>query len=289
MQRVLVGNDATTRTTFYSGDTPADATGDVTVTVTRDDGTVLAGGTATNASTGVYEFDLADATHTSRLDVLTVTWAGLIAGSTQVKTTQVEVVGGFYVELGEIRSLPKLGDSGKFPLEALEDARNWFETLAEEHCGVAFVPRYARDLVDGNDRYELLLNRLYPRSLIGVTVDGVTTSTTGWQLYPSGRLSRDHLGSFAVPTSTTIGRNIAVSYTHGYDRPPADLRDVALLAIRDKLLADREGREAGRVLSQTNEFGGTTRFALPGSDRPTGIPDVDTVLNRYVERVPVIG
>lgn len=281
MDRILRNTAAALSVTFDVDGTANDADADaVTVDVVREDGTVLieAAAAANGADgDGTYSYTLAPQ---AQLDVLRLDWTASFAGVAQTVSTWVEVVGGFCVALADIRAQKNLDSAAKFTTAELADARAWFEDLAEEHCGVAFAPRYHRDVLDGDGCSTALLSKLYPRQLIGVTVDDVVETTTGWALYDHGEVRR--------PTGTfTCGdRNVSIAYEHGHQRAPAQLRTAALIAIRDRLLDDETGR---RQLSVTNEFGGTTRYAVAGDDRPTGIPEVDAVLNRLNETVPGIG
>src|SRR6266498_3629859 len=133
-ERILRDTGATLGVTFYSGETAQNADGAVTVTITRDDGTaVVTGAATTNAGTGVYQYVLAPQTN---LDLLTAAWSGSFGGVAQKITTRIEVAGGFYVSIPEIRALPGLTSTTSFPTDKLKKARDWFENLAEAYCGV---------------------------------------------------------------------------------------------------------------------------------------------------------
>ena len=126
--------------------------------------------------------------------------------------------------------------------------------------------------------------------MIAVTESGTALTSSDWedwQLHESGKLVRNTL-TFTPPDSTVAERNISIAYEYGLDSPPDDIREAALIAIRSKLLADRHGLPS-RELSISNADG-IVSIAQPGTDRPTGIPEVDEVLNAYRDRyrVPVV-
>jgi hypothetical protein len=273
--QVLRNTSAILQVTFYSDETATSADGAVTITITRADGTALVTAAATsNPSTGVYRYTLAAQ---ANLDYLTAVWSGTFSGTAQSITSYVELVGGYYATLPEIRALPNLSDTAKFTTAELTDARQWIETLVEDVTGVAWVPRYSRDLLDGAGTYEIILNHMKPRTLLALTVGGTAVTTTSFDLYESGRINRYDAGStFAIGR-----RNVVASYEHGYDSPPNDLKRAALTAIRYRLLTDQNQTIPDRALSMTNEFG-NIQMAQPGPNRPTGIPEVDAVINRWI-------
>lgn len=283
LRRVLKSNDVTIERTFYDGETATNATGAVAVTVTREDGTALTGGNATqDGATGRYIFALDDTTHLSQLDRLAIGWTATVSAKQQKFTDYVEVLGAHLVEISEIRGLKNLSDTTKFTLAELEQAREWFyDLLSRLIPQVAFVPSYDRYVFDGHGGIEVLLPKMFPRSLIKVTISGETKTTTDWKLDEHGLVRVAQATTFKVPTTTEVGRNCSIAYEHGLDSPPEDLREAALVAIRERLLNDQAGRP---MLSVADGAGGTTRFAVASEDRPTGNPDVDAVLISHRDR-----
>ena len=184
-----------------------------------------------------------------------------------------EIVGGHYVPLASVRNLPGLASTTNYPTAKLEDARSWFEDLAEAHCGMAFVPRYGRETLDGDGTDTLYLSKRRIRSLRSIKIAGVTISLTGVTL-------KSATGRVTLPSGTfTSGDdNVEVVYEHGYAEPPPALAEVALVAIAEKLMGDRSG-VPDRALTMTTEVGSYT-LSLAGENRPTGIPQVDAVLNK---------
>lgn len=287
VQRILRGKPATLTLTYLDSDGAAAAPpGTTTVGVTREDGTVLvAAGTATTASGNLRTVDLT-ATQTARLDVLTATWTD----GTWTETTRHEVVGGYLCTVEEIRNQRNLElNTAKFPNDLLIDARTWFEDLCARHVkGTSFVRRYQRDTFKGESTGTVLLSKMLPRSIIAVSESGTALTSTDWedwQLDDSGKLTRN-TDVFDPPTPTVAQRNISIAYEYGFDSPPADLKEAALVAIRSKVLSDRQGLPS-REVSVMNEIG-IVRLGQPGADTPTGIGFVDEVLNDYAGKYPEI-
>lgn len=284
-QRILQATAATLTVTLLNQDgVAAVAAGVVTVRVQKADGTdVLPAGTATTSGgTGVYTVALT-AAQTAALDVLTATWTD--AGDSSTTTSRHEIVGGYYVSIADLRGLQNLADTSKFPDVKLVAARRWFEDLAEQYTGLAFVPRYGRIWLSGNAGSSLLSTVGPLRSLRSARVYGDATTYTA---FTAGELADVHVDSWSL-YRRTLGywnygtRNLLLEVEYGYDRPSGDIREAALVAIRSHLLNDQAGRP---MLSVADGAGGTTRFAIAANDRPTGIPEVDSVLNRY--RQPVL-
>jgi hypothetical protein len=132
--------------------------GTVTVGITRADGTVLvAAGTATTGSgTGARTYNLTT-THTALLDRLTVTWTSTLKGTL---LSYVEVVGGFWFSLAELRAIRGLTDTTDYPTSDLAAMRTTVEDAIEEYTG-ALVPRYAYQTVSGVSGQPIRLSKPY--------------------------------------------------------------------------------------------------------------------------------
>jgi hypothetical protein len=259
---------------FYVGGVLTNADGAVTVTITRADGTVFATDAATtNPSTGVYRYTLAPQ---ANLEYFTLVWTGTFGGVAQKLTSYAEIAGAFYVSIADIRGMRGLASTTDFPNLDLEEARRWFEDMAEDYCQRAFVPRYGRDRLDGDNTDTILLDRIEPRTILSAKIAGVAqTGTATWALYNTGRVVRD-TGTFAEGS-----RNVEITYEYGADEPDSELREAALRAIQYRLLGDNLGLPAEAMSAAVDVRGpinlGNTSPGF-GITRPTGIPEVDHVL-----------
>jgi hypothetical protein len=269
VQRVLRNTNATLDVVFYVAGVATDADGTVTVDITRADGTSLATGAATtHPGTGTYRYVLAPQTN---LEYFTLVWTGTFTGVVQKITTHTEIVGAFYAPLNDIRAMKGLSSTTDFPNARLEEARQWFEDLAEDYCGRAFVPRFGIDKLDGDGTDTILLDRIEPRTILSCKIGGVAqTGLTTWALYDTGRVVRD-TGVFDDGS-----RNVVIQYEYGADEPDLELREAALRAIQYRLLGDNLGLPA-EAMSAAVDVRGPLTFG-GASSRPTGIPEVDQVL-----------
>jgi len=272
VQRVLRDTRAQPEVVFYVGTTPTDADASVTVDIFRGDGSIFATDAATtHGATGHYSYTLAPQSVLERFQIV---WEGSFGGVVQRQTSFVEIVGGYYVALADILALQGL--SGMTAAK-LAESRQWFEDKAETFCGVAFVPRYARDVLDGSGSRKLELKHQRPRTLISAKFDGVAQTTTTWDLYDAGYI--------VAPSSFPSGnRNIEIIYEHGFDAPDSDMRQAALTAIRDNALGLASGIPP-QATEVRQEFT-TIALSTPGPNQPTGIPSVDQVL--VDQRIPMV-
>lgn len=283
----VLRNRAETRThTFYDGEEPVDADGVVTVTVTKADGSALSGSpfTATHGTTGIYTYSLPAQ---ANLNLLSELWTGLFSTASRTESEYVEIVGGFYVDLGSIRKSPNVGAAFKFESQDLVDGRAWFEDTFEEHTGVAWVPRYARERHSGGS-CRLNLNHYPVRSVYSVRC---YTSASTYTTFSAGELEDLDLGESGTIERLFLGyfpagnRNIVIEYEHGFERPTEDIRRAALVGIREGLLTNKVGTRQFSV--QTEQ--GIVREAVASADFPFGVPFVDSVANRYRKyRVPSV-
>lgn len=256
--------------TFYVDESPTDATGPVTYSIKRLDGTVVGSGSATGpAPIGTYT---ATVPAQSNVDILTFDWTGVISGSTVTARDYIEVVGGYIFGLAEARAMPPVLDSLKYPTAMLARKRISVEQECEAICGQAFVPRFARVSVPAG-RATLTLPDINIRVLRGITVDGVAQSLTGLAVSESGVVSGGYWAS-RTPQPAVI-----VEYEHGWEYPPEDLREAAMLRLRSRLSMGDTGVPQ-RALSFSVADGGVYRLSTPSKQR-TGIPEVDGPYERY--------
>lgn len=277
MDEILRNTRAQLQVGFYSSGTAIDPDGDVTVTILGVcGGTIVAAGTAEamgTASPGIYGYTLEPQTE---LDLFTATWTGEFGGTAMPQVTYAEVVGGYHVPINDVRALDGLSS---YSYATLVEGRAWWQTMSEQFCGVAFVPRFGHDVLDGTGTKEVILDHMRPTRVRSAAIGGTAVAdVSNWLLYDSGRVYRDDGFTF-----TAGHRNVEVCYEHGYAQPPSDLREAALVAIREHVLGDATGVPV-RATALTQEF---SRLDLAGydEDHPTGIPRVDAVLMRYRERI----
>lgn len=294
LTRIAKNSAGTLSHTFLVDETPTDATGSVTYAVVDATGAAVTSGTASSAgaSTGTYTFVLAAQ---SALKALTVTWSATVAGSATTATTYAEIVGGHFFTLKQGRdSDASLADTTTYPTADLTAARLEVEVECENICDLAFVPRYARVVLDGSGTDELVLqhpDRTYRsvaevRTVRSVTMadspDGTFTAFTAGQLADLAVAADGTMVRTGGDVFTAGRRNVIVEYEYGLDAPPSDLVREAKIRLRTVLNANKSG-VPDRASSFTMTDGGTFRLDMPGPFR-TGIPTVDAAYGRYSRR-----
>lgn len=270
MQRVLVDTDITMSVTFEVDGTPTDPSpATATVTITRDDGTVIVPGLAA-ARTGTGEFSYTlDAGDNDQLDILTAEWTSSLG----TLTTTTEVVGGFLFTIADARRLKPLQDATKYPADRIIEARTLAESALEDLCGVAFVPRYARETFSGTGTTSLLLR---PRTTL---VRSVTSDGTVYTPTEIAALVPQQTGAVYNPNRWASGYgNLSVSYVHGYTSPPPRVSQACLLLAKNWLV---DGPLDDRMTSMSTDDG-TFALLTPGLRGSfTGIPEVDACVQTY--------
>ena len=289
-EQILSGTAATITARFYDQDGDlAEPSGTVTVGVVDEAGTtvVASGAATTTGTTGVRTYTLA-ASATDVPKVLIATWTN----GTISTTTRVEVVGGFYASVRQIRdSDAVLDDPRKYTSAQIVTARRSVEREFEDFTRVAFVPRYRRLRLDGSGNQSLVLPDAELRSVLSVREYDIDNGYIAYTQAEVASIPADPAG-IAVRTDRDVfefGRsNIVIEYLHGYDRPPADVLEAFYLRVRDILNRQNRG-VPDRATTFTSEVGGTYSLLVAGRNGSiTGIPDVDVVLRRYSRRIPGI-
>jgi hypothetical protein len=266
LERYLQATAATTSATFQEDGVTVDP-GVVTLTLTREDGTVIATGQATGGSgAAARTFNLTAATHLVSLDVLRLDWLSATKGT---QTTYVEVCGGFLFTVSQARALTALANTSTYPVSSLITARTLAEDALEWACGLPFVPRYFRKKVDGTGTCDVLLPAR-PLSVTSVTYDATSASAgttltanelTDLRFYDDGRLYNSARWS--------AGRqNVEVKGTRGYRYPPPRVSRAALMLAKRWLV---DTSVSDRATAIANAETGTTQFFVTAGGARHGL------------------
>jgi hypothetical protein len=295
--RAVVGRPATLRwqLTDDVGDvlTP---TGSVTVSVVAGDGATPVAGplTATlNATNEAYEVALPPQ---SQLDTLTATWSAPVAGVAYSATTVIDVVAQRLVDPYILRQdsiIQAIFSGAQGPLQLVQ-------LMDQVEEGIRYILGYPPVLEGFRTEWDTLRGTLNDALYVSGTVNGLPY---GWgagkmripgtkipvQIY-SGTINGVALDPINDVPKLNIENGMLVwaDYrpwisgryqwwgTHGESNPAADLRWAA------KKLCHHFAQTSDfpdRAYSITTEAA-SILFSMPSPDRPTGIPEVDAVLNR---------
>ena len=285
--RWLINTAPTFGVTFGPDGNAADV-GDVTVTITRGDGTteLVTDAATTNNGDGTYEYALAVA-NTTRVDRLRLDWTATTPGETL--TTYEDLVGELIFTEAEARAYDD-GEVGNATDLQIVEARDRITDLFELVTGISFGTRYARS----RWRRPLSTNpyRL-PASRASIVVGGpgagyapvsVISASDASGAVTLSEITPDPDGGFDRSTTWSSGYSpsvpwpIELEYAYGVEPIPADIRDAALRVARYELVVSDV---TDRLVSFADPNVGTVRLSQPGRWSPTGIPVVDATLNRY--------
>jgi hypothetical protein len=284
-RRILANVPATLSVTLVDSDGQArEVQGAVTASVTRGNGESLIGSRTAVEGLNAGEMTIGlTAAETAVLDHLSVTWTEDGGG---IYVTTVDVVGGFYFSLDEVRrASPGLTDTNRYPTPMLIDVRAEVEEEAERITGRAFVPRYRRIELDGRSGFDIHQGLRIPaidvRKLRSLSAGGrVIPASVGpsGELFPLTPEQVANAGSFFDYSYGLVP--IVVEYEYGTDAPPPDMKRAALMRMVSRLDLAKTGvpnRNEFQVID--GKFFTVTQPGVRGS--LTGIREVDAVYQAY--------
>jgi hypothetical protein len=284
--QVLKGTSVTITETFSVDGSPIDLDSGVpTVHAFFPNGTELtpqpvASGSWTGRTTGQYRIVLDASAEVTYLDP--ITWVGTIGGKTQTLYSRVEWIGAFLFNLADLRAVKVAGALAfqsitDYPNQTLLDRRAQVTDDLEQRTGYSFIPRFAREVFDGDGQTSLILSKYLCQRLLSVTIDGTAQPVSDHILADTGLLQRKTGGTF----SATAPQNVAVEYVYGFTRPPGEISEVGLACAAALLLPSQAG---STVNTWTTPDGTTYSYdqagqTFGGGRRYYGIPKIDSVLS----------
>lgn len=290
MDRVLRNTAATVSVTFYNGGTAVEADGVVTVVAKKADGSTLLSTNATNdPAVGVYTLVIPAQVN---LNILTLTWTGTFTGTSISIESTVEIVGGFYFSIAELRNYDSaLQNTTRFPTDSLINARDQVEAEFEDICDRAFVPRFKREIgfEQDPDNYRIVLTKGELQKITSLKVNGVDKLT--WVTNSLIMTETPTSNSLVFIGDATLFFSLSlplynfnppvIEYEYGMTSVPIPIKQKALKRARMILMGQNSTIDE-RALTMTLPDIGTVNLATPGQrGSETGVPDIDVVLRRY--------
>jgi len=270
--------------TWYVNGVPTDV-GAITIGIVDADGTtvVSAGTPTTNAGSGVYTYSLAVQ---PQVTVLTITWT---AGA-QSQTAELEIVGGWMFTIDELRTFQDadLNSTSTYPTDDLVSIRDSVADEFETICGVAFTPRYYRQILAGNGESEIDVEKAKLQTVLAATITGTVVAASSFQVHELLPVVYRTNGTFGSP-SRTNPRNVTISYRHGHTTVPHDIHRAALIVARERAVSDISGTGPPERASAWTDASGTFQAfaANPDNDRWYGMKSVDMALVKHRLLEPV--
>lgn len=265
---ILRNTSATISATLSVDGTETDPSPDsATVTVIRDDGTELVAETAAaDGGTGVFTYQLSPS-ETAQVDVLRAAWKMTVAGQEQTLATFHPIVGGYLCPLAAISEAVVAAGGSAPDVEDLRRRRDEAERALEDACGVAFRPSYAREILRGDGRADLLLHRPQARTILATSFAGEALDLDELELV--GDVVRRSAG-------WTRDAIVSIAYEHGYSSPPEPITRaaVALAAFYFENSTDRVSRFREDDQEVWLTVGGI-------GNAETSIPEVNQAIRAY--------
>ncbi len=194
-----------------------------------------------------------------------------------------------YFTLAELAALPNMGEP-KYADARKEAAAAYIVGIIEREVQTSFIARTVADERHDGGRDGIVLRNPYVLSVTSATENGAAVTDT--LRVVNGVLRRFSSSTTFSPITWSSGTgNVGVTYQAGYSTTaPADIKEAALLATRWRLLASNSNSDMNaRQTSMTNDMGGTIQYAVAGTDRPTGYPEVDAVIIGWRDRLTGFG
>jgi hypothetical protein len=282
--RVLRTAKTTLSRTFFLDEAPTDATGPVTVAITREGGTPVQSGTASGPTAEhVYSFTFQGS---DVLDRLAVTWQATVGGDVIVIDQDViEVVGGFYFGLAEARAIDVVfANANRYPTSDVIEVRMQTEDEAETITGQSWVPRFERETLTGFGDRPLRLTHPWLRGVRAMEIGGEPVDPVDL-----AGIGADPLGLIRDVEWPYGQGAVVVEYEHGRDRPTPDMVRAAKTRWRS-LMFERHTRTPlpDRSEAFTRSEVGLVKYGQETADM-TGIPSVDAVYQRHPSPRPEFG
>lgn len=186
-----------------------------------------------------------------------------------------------YLTATEIRDKARsedLRNTDLFSDADLEDLVAEFEEIAEDYCGVAFIPRTVTEVVTMTCSDVVILQPKIT-AVSALTIDG--TASTAYSIDDASNAAAGLL----ILDSRTTG-DVSVTYTHGFATLPATVSRACVQYVRACAL--RDDSNVTRDVISVGFEGGSTRYSTPdpAAGRPTGYIEVDRLLNSTGWRRP---
>lgn len=175
-----------------------------------------------------------------------------------------------YFSLEELRAEQDVPEDS-FPDAQVEPIRALAEEVIENGAGVAFIPRRHIERISSGPTGILRLSRSLVREVEALDINGDT-----WT--PEEIADRLVVDSPYIGGLYAFHRPATITYTHGYDTPPARIRRAAMIATRIWTVRGPVDDRATQIAAD----GATVNLATPGvRGSLTGIPEVDAAIIDY--------
>lgn len=188
-----------------------------------------------------------------------------------------------YATREEVRAMEGMSDVVNFTDDNIDAGILFADLLIDEYTGTSWEAKPFSLTLSGSGNSRLTLTDpydgrriLFPRSITSATIDGEADTTfVSYALFPEGYVIREENSwDYTFP-----GMNVTISGTAGITTSAPD--DIAWCSrtIARQYVIDLVSRVEDRAVMMQTELG-MIRLQQPGQKYPTGLPQVDAILNR---------
>jgi hypothetical protein len=197
--------------------------------------------------------------------------------------TLIDLCGGHLFTVADLRATdPSYADASRYPLARIQRARLAAELRFEQAAGLAYVRRGRRLTLrgDGSSRLRVLDTEIH--TVRSASIDG--TAFTADQL---AELTPRVWGAIDRPAGLywTDRAEITIHYEHGLDYPPEPVSQ-AVMTLTSEYLTRKA--LSSRAVTEVTDVG-TFNLSVAGFRKPTGIPEVDRIVQDYGRRTALVG
>lgn len=203
---------------------------------------------------------------------------------------------GAYTTLDAVRSMDRVNDTDAFDDDAVADAIDYAKGKIDRKTHTtfgdvdtpAFDPFEVEAYGNGTEFLMLVDDDGFPVRLPRTVIDVTRIDRDGNEITIAGARVDKAKSVLRLGTRSWTGDTYRITGTAGYADTPDDLiRWAAGKIAQDHLLRARSGLP-DRLLAQATQYG-PVRVAQAGREYAVGIPDVDQVLNDYVQYTVAFG
>lgn len=178
-----------------------------------------------------------------------------------------------YTTVAEVRSLPYMGHNA-YTDEVIQEGIDYATEMIDSYTGTSFEAKAVTFSFNGNGSSIQWLDTPFMQSVTAVTEDGVALDEADFSIPPDG--------FFIVADAQffTRGKLYTVTGTAGhYTTVPVQIQVAARTIAAKYVKSLRTALPDGTIQVVTDQ--GTILVAQPGVRGPTGIPEVNAILNRF--------
>ena len=181
-----------------------------------------------------------------------------------------------YATIATVRELPGLDDETAYPDALVTTAIARATELIEDYCGAWEPTTIVKRLAGSEKSFDLIATGIpHLRSVTSCTFDGDAQTVTGWEVDPLGDVYLD-------AASATKVRTILITVSAGQADTAPERLQWAARTLAASYAVNIDSSISDRALAVQSEFGQIQLAQAGGrTDRPTSLPEVNAVLNRY--------